>query len=75
MWKILNRSGTVAMSVLTTLLLTSCGSLFNSAVKSLPSVQNCQKVVYKRTGNQVTINAECEIPIDDSSLLTKAIAP
>jgi hypothetical protein len=56
-------------------MVTGCGSFFNSAVKSLPSVQNCQKVEYIRTGNQVELKASCAIPIDDTSLLSKAIAP
>jgi hypothetical protein len=73
MWNFLNRSGTVAISVLTALVLTSCSYFFNSAVKSLPSVQDCQKVEYTRIGNQVELKASCAIPIDDQSILSKAI--
>lgn len=63
------------IGVLSIGLLPSCGYMVTSAVKSLPSVQNCQKVEYVRIGNQVELKASCAIPIDDSSLLTKAIAP
>lgn len=55
------------------LTVTGCGSLFNSAVKQLPSVQNCQRVEYTRIGNQVELKASCAIPIDDQSILSKAI--
>ena len=71
----LNRSGIVAMSVLTALVLTSCGSFFNSAVKQLPSVQDCQHVLYERTGNVVSIKADCIVPLQDSSLLTLPVKP
>ena len=56
-------------------MVTGCGSFFNSAVKSLPSVQDCQHVLYERTGNVVTIKADCQVPLQDSSLLSLPVKP
>lgn len=59
------RPALIAMVVL----LTGCAGAFNAAVQNLPSVQNCRHVVYERTGNQVNLKAECEVPLKNDSLL------
>lgn len=63
------------MKYLLTLLLTGCAGTFNTAVQNLPSVQDCQHVKYERTGNQVAITADCQIPLRPSSLLSIPVAP
>lgn len=62
-----------AMFLICAMLLTSCATQFNQAIKELPSVKDCSKVSYIRTGNNVQITATCAIPLADSPLLT--IAP
>lgn len=52
------------------LLLTGCAGTFNTAIHSLPSVQDCQHVSYERIGNIVKISADCAIPLQTSPLLS-----
>lgn len=61
--------------ILISLYVSGCAGTFNTMVKTLPSVQDCQKVDYKRDGNKVLINAECYIPVGDSSLLSIPVTP
>jgi hypothetical protein len=52
------------------LLLTGCAGVFNAAVQNLPSVKDCNHVAYERTGNQVKIVADCQIPMQNNGLLS-----
>lgn len=61
--------------ILLSLCLSACAGTFNTMVKTLPSIQDCQKVEYKRDGNKVLINAECYVPVGDSALLSIPVKP
>ncbi len=56
-------------------LLTGCAGTFNAAVNQLPSVKDCQRVKYERVGNQVKIDADCQIPLQSSPLLNVPVTP
>lgn len=51
-------------------LLCGCAGTFNTAVRNLPSVKDCDHVKYERTGNQVRVTAECQVPMQDNGLLS-----
>lgn len=37
-----------------------------AACSQLPSMQYCEQVQYTRTGNQITLHAECRAPVGGS---------
>ena len=65
----------LTLCALAELFLCGCAGTFNTMVKTLPSVQDCQKVDYQRDGNKVLITAECYVPVGDSSLLSIPVKP